>query len=74
MVQAQKNHVLASAKQAMKHIGSELGQSKERVLSARLDQKCFFLGGIQKKKIGKHSIKKLCQYPIARRYNQIQTN
>lgn len=59
-----EEHVLASAENVLKAIGDELGPAAERILRRRLDDACFFVGGIQgelnpKQKAGSRSIQQL---------------
>ncbi len=61
-----EEHVLASAENVLKAIGDELGPAAERLLRRRLDDACFFVGGIQdllnpKQKSGNRSIQQLEQ-------------
>jgi hypothetical protein len=56
-----ENHVKASAENVLKAIGDDLGPFAERVLRQRLDQGCFFVGGIHEqldssKKAGRRTI------------------
>jgi len=56
-----ENHVKASAENVLKAIGDDLGPFAERVLRQRLDQACFFVGGINEqldtsKKAGRRTI------------------
>ncbi|MGE0308459.1 MAG: hypothetical protein AB7H92_03680 [Microbacteriaceae bacterium] len=44
---AREEHVLASAENALRAIGDEIGPANERALRKRLDGACFFVGGIQ---------------------------
>lgn len=43
----QKQHVLASAENALTSIGEQLGSFAERALRQSLDRGCFFVGGIK---------------------------
>ncbi len=61
---AREEHVMASAENVLKAIGDELGPAAERILRRRLDEGCFFVGGIDetldpKKKSGNRSIQEL---------------
>ncbi len=47
-VSARRDHILASAENVMTRLGEDLGPNAERALRARLDEHCFFLGGIDK--------------------------
>ena len=63
-VSAKRGHVLASAENVMTRLGEDLGPNAERALRTRLDEQCFFLGGIdkildEKKKSGKRSIEQI---------------
>jgi energy-coupling factor transporter ATP-binding protein EcfA2 len=61
---AKKQHVLASAENALASIGDDLGPGAERALRGRLKDACFFVGGINvhleaTKKLQKHTIDQL---------------
>ena len=61
---AKRDHVLASAENVMTRLGEDLGPNAERALRARLDEQCYFLGGIdkildEKKQRGKRSIEQM---------------
>ena len=61
---AKQDHVLASAEHVMTRLGEDLGPNAERALRTRLDEQCYFLGGIDKildakKKRGKRSIEQM---------------
>ena len=60
-VSAKQEHVLASAENVLIGLGEDLGPNAERTLRARIEEHCFFLGGVDaildtNKKQGKRSI------------------
>jgi hypothetical protein len=60
-VSAKQEHILASAENVLVRLGEDLGPNAERTLRSRLEEHCFFLGGVDmilaiNKKQGKRSI------------------
>ncbi len=63
-VSAKQEHVLASAENVLIRLGEDLGPNAERALRMRLEEHCFFLGGVDtildiSKKRGKRSIEQI---------------
>jgi hypothetical protein len=48
-VEAKQHHILQSAENVLRSIGEQSGTFAERILRRRLNEACFFVGGVQER-------------------------